>query len=92
MANTKNQIASLQAQIANYTGAIGGLGIPSIQIELESILNSLQIAYNAYNAANVDLTPYNLKLMASRAPSMPIKHKKTNIKHKSIPSMDKSCK
>lgn len=65
VANTKQQIAAINVQIANYTAAIEALGIVGLQAELESVLNNLQIAYNAYNAQNVDLTPYNLNITAN---------------------------
>lgn len=65
VANTKQQIATINVQIANYTAAIETLGIAGLQAELESVLNNLQIAYNAYNAQNVDLTPYNLNITAN---------------------------
>lgn len=63
--NTLGQIAALKLQIANYTSAIGQLGIPGLQSQLTGILNNLQLAYNAYNAGNVDLTPYNLNITAN---------------------------
>lgn len=63
--NTKQQIAAINVQIANYTAAIEELGIVGLQAELESVLNNLQIAYNAYNAQNVDLTPFNLNITAN---------------------------
>lgn len=65
VANSKTQITALTVQIANYTSAIEQLGIPRLQAELESVLNNLQIAYNAYNAQNIDLTPYNLNITAN---------------------------
>lgn len=63
--NTKVQIATLRAQISNYTAAIQELGIVGLQNELQSVLNSLQIAYNAYNVANIDITPFNLNITAN---------------------------
>jgi len=44
--NTLSQIASMKKQIANYTNAIGQLGIPGLQAQLNGILENLQIAYN----------------------------------------------
>lgn len=65
MTTTKNQIDSLRIQIDNYTAAINNLGIPALQNKLNDILNNLQLAYNAYNKGNIDLTPYNLNITAN---------------------------
>lgn len=62
ISTTQSQIQTLRTQIANYTAAINNLGIPSLQNKLNDILTTLQVAYNAYNKGNVDLTPYNLNL------------------------------
>lgn len=61
----QNQINSLTTLINNYTASIASLGIPSLQSRLSSVLTNLQIAYNNYNGANVDLTPYNLNVSAN---------------------------
>ena len=63
--STQAQIASLRAQIAEFTQSMKDLNIPSLQAELSSVLNSLQDAYNAFNAGNVDLTPFNLNITAN---------------------------
>ncbi len=65
IASSKKQVAQLTDQIANYTASIGNLGIPSLQIQQSSILNALNNAYNEYNKANIDLTPYNLNISAN---------------------------
>lgn len=65
LSTTLTQIANLKAQIANYSLSITNLGIPSLQNKLNDILNNLQIAYNAFNNGNVDLTPYNLNITAN---------------------------
>lgn len=59
------QIELLTNQVTNYTRSIENLGIPSLQGQLSSILIKLQQAYDAYNAVNVDLTPYNLNITAN---------------------------
>ena len=63
--STQAQIANLRAQIAEFTQSMKDLNIPSLQAELSSVLNSLQDAYNAFNAGNVDLTPFNLNITAN---------------------------
>jgi chromosome segregation ATPase len=65
LANTQAQITAIKVQIANYTAAITNLGIPGLQNQLNNILNNLQVAYNAYNAGNIDLTSYNLNITAN---------------------------
>ena len=61
----QNQINSLTTLINNYTASIASLGIPSLQGRMSSVLASLQVAYNNFNSANVDLTPYNLNVSAN---------------------------
>ena len=63
--STQAQIASLRAQIADFTQSIQDLNIPTLQAQLSSALDSLQAAYNAFNKANVDLTPFNLNITAN---------------------------
>ena len=63
--NTLAQIQSLRNQITQYSNSVTKLEIPGLQTQLTSIINNLQIAYNAYNAGNIDLTPYNLNLTAN---------------------------
>lgn len=59
------QIEVLTNQINNYTRSVENLGIPTLQGQLASVLIKLQQAYDAYNAVNVDLTPYNLNVTAN---------------------------
>ena len=70
--NLNNIILTNQAQIEvftnsinNYTRSIENLGIPTLQGQLASVLIRLQQAYDAFNAVNVDLTPYNLNVTAN---------------------------
>jgi predicted nucleic acid-binding Zn-ribbon protein len=63
--SSQKQISQLNDQINNYSNSITNLGIASLQGQLSSLLASLQTAYNNYNAANVDLTPYNLNITAN---------------------------
>jgi hypothetical protein len=62
ISTTQTQIQVLRNQITNYTVSITNLGIPALQNRLNTILNTLQIAYNAYNKGNIDLTPFNLNI------------------------------
>jgi len=55
----------VKAQIANYTAAMGNLGIAALQAKLTDVLTSLQLAYNAYNSASTDLSNRNLSLIAN---------------------------
>ena len=65
MGSTRVQIANLRAQIEKFTQAIKDLNIPALQMELNVALDALQIAYNAFNNGNVDLTPFNLNITAN---------------------------
>ena len=60
-----NQVANLQAQITTLEASIADLGIPGLQERLANLLVRLQQAYDAYNAANIDLTPFNLNISAN---------------------------
>jgi len=55
-------IKSLNAQIATLTAAANNLDLPGLQGQLTTILASQQEAYDRFNAANVDLTPFNLNI------------------------------
>jgi len=76
---TQNQIQTLRAQIANYTSSITNLGIPSLQGQLNDILNNLQLAYNAYNNGNIDLTPFNLNITANIQSIANLTNQKTEV-------------
>jgi predicted nucleic acid-binding Zn-ribbon protein len=65
IATTQSQIASLRNQIGSYNTAISNLGIGGLQARLNDILDTLQLAYNAFNNGNIDLTPYNLNITAN---------------------------
>lgn len=62
VSTTQNQIQTLKNQINNYTISITNLGIPTLQSRLNGILDTLQVAYDAYNKGNIDLTPFNLNV------------------------------
>ena len=63
--STQAQIANLRVQIADFTQSIQDLNIPALQVQLSEALDSLQVAYNSFNDANVDLTPFNLNITAN---------------------------
>lgn len=65
ISNSQAQINAINAQITNFTTSISALGIPSLQVKQAGLLTDLQRAYDAFNAANVDLTPYNLNVTAN---------------------------
>jgi len=65
ISNTQAQINSLNAQIANFSISITNLGVPALQFRQSGVLSDLQKAYDQYNAANVDLTPYNLNISSN---------------------------
>jgi hypothetical protein len=63
--SSSSQISSLRAQIATYTQNIANLNLPELQNQLNGALDQLQLAYNSFNAANIDLTPFNLNITAN---------------------------
>ena len=65
MESTRAQIAALRAQIESFQTSISELDIAGLQAELAAVLDSLHLAYNAYNNGNVDLTPFNLNITAN---------------------------
>ena len=89
MGKTQAQIASFRAQIADYTQKIQDLGIPALQVQLSTVLDSLQLAYNAYNNANVDLTPFNLNITINMQSINNLTQQKSKTK-KQIVSDEKS--
>ena len=60
--STRVQIASLKAQIADFTDSITQLNIASLHVQLSTILDELQVSYNFFNNGNIDLTPFNLNI------------------------------
>jgi len=63
--SSNTQINSLRVQIANYTRSIANLNITQLRSQLDGALDQLQLAYNEFNAVNIDLTPFNLNITAN---------------------------
>lgn len=58
----KAQISVLQGRITDSEKEINGLGIAALKIQLNKSLAKLQSAYEDFNTANIDTTPFELKI------------------------------
>lgn len=58
----KAQIAVLQGRITDSEKEINGLGIAALKISLNRSLAKLQSAYEDFNTANIDTSPFELKI------------------------------
>lgn len=62
IAGARAEILRLEQRINEYQDDIAGLGIPALKIELSRSLARLEAAYAAFNAANVDIGPFNIRI------------------------------
>jgi ribosomal protein L9 len=60
--NAKAEIIRLQGKVNDSQREIDGLGIPSLKTQLDRSLSSLDLAYADFNKANIDTSPFELKL------------------------------